>query len=205
MTKNPLFVGLFFLSMASAQDVPPPPKPADNGPSLEVTMKYIQDKLNAQGTVEWRTEWRGVPDKYWERVSNAAADAAGCTLSFHSSVPSGPIQTYETQFKLSFREVTKVMVEPLAEYERRTITNADGTNYDETIIPPVFNLSMLLKKGVQAKRIVAPSGPGRTIERDFRTSEVSVVFREEEAAKRIAKAIVHAVELCGGGDKDPFQ
>jgi hypothetical protein len=189
-----------FLSMLGAQDVAPPPKPKDSGPSLEVTMKYTQDNLNAQGTVEWRTEWRGIPDKNWERVSNASADPAGCTLSFHSSVPSGPIQTYETQFKLSFREVTKLMVEPLADFERRTVTNLD-----ETIIPPVFNLSMLLEKGAQVKRTVAPGYPGRTVEKEFRKSDVSVVFREEEAAKRMAKVIVHAVELCGGGDKDPFK
>jgi hypothetical protein len=29
---------------ASAQDVPPPPKPLDDGPSLEVTMKFIEEK-----------------------------------------------------------------------------------------------------------------------------------------------------------------
>jgi hypothetical protein len=29
-------------------------------------------------------------------------------------------------------------------------------------------------------------------------------FADEEMANRVAKALVHAVELCGGGNKDPF-
>jgi hypothetical protein len=29
-------------------------------------------------------------------------------------------------------------------------------------------------------------------------------FRDEETANRVAKAMVHAVDLCGGGNKDPF-
>jgi hypothetical protein len=29
-------------------------------------------------------------------------------------------------------------------------------------------------------------------------------FLDEDVANRIAKAMVHAVELCGGGNKDPF-
>jgi hypothetical protein len=32
-----------------------------------------------------------------------------------------------------------------------------------------------------------------------------IFFTTEEAANRFAKALVHAVELCGGGDKDPFK
>jgi hypothetical protein len=30
----------------AAQKMPPSPKPADGGHSLEVTLKFIQDKLN---------------------------------------------------------------------------------------------------------------------------------------------------------------
>lgn len=39
------------VSIDAQQNVPPPPKPPDNGPSLEVTMKFIQDKMNEQGRV----------------------------------------------------------------------------------------------------------------------------------------------------------
>ena len=35
------------------KSVPPPPKPQDAGPSLEVTMKFIQDKMNDVGPVNY--------------------------------------------------------------------------------------------------------------------------------------------------------
>jgi len=38
--------------------------------------------------------------------------------------------------------------------------------------------------------------------------KTKLVFRDEDMAKRVAKALVHAVELCGGGkdkeEKEPF-
>ena len=33
------------------KNVAPPPKPADEGPSLEVTMKFMEDKLNDVGAL----------------------------------------------------------------------------------------------------------------------------------------------------------
>jgi hypothetical protein len=33
---------------------------------------------------------------------------------------------------------------------------------------------------------------------------IGFYFPSEEMANRLAKAMVHAVELCGGGNKDPF-
>jgi hypothetical protein len=29
-------------------------------------------------------------------------------------------------------------------------------------------------------------------------------FSDVDLANRVAKAMVHAIELCGGGNKDPF-
>jgi hypothetical protein len=47
---------------------------------------------------------------------------------------------------------------------------------------------------------------GVVTEKDYPpVKEARVYFREEDAAQRMAKAMVHAVELCGGGDKDPFK
>ena len=51
-TLSILALGLMAFSSASAQQpVAPPPKPAYSEPSLAVTMKFIQDKLNEQGDV----------------------------------------------------------------------------------------------------------------------------------------------------------
>jgi uncharacterized protein (DUF2384 family) len=41
--------------------------------------------------------------------------------------------------------------------------------------------------------------------RENGNKENRFTFREEEMANRVAKAMVHAVELCGGGAKpEPF-
>jgi len=53
LLDHDLFCGTCFQWRAGSGNkaVPPPPKPADEGPSLEVTMKFIQDKLNDIGPV----------------------------------------------------------------------------------------------------------------------------------------------------------
>jgi hypothetical protein len=33
---------------------------------------------------------------------------------------------------------------------------------------------------------------------------MDIYFRDEELAQRVATAMVHAIELSGGGSKDPF-
>jgi len=45
------FVVLLSNLAISQTAVPPPPMPAADGPSLAVTMQFIQDKMNAQGKI----------------------------------------------------------------------------------------------------------------------------------------------------------
>jgi hypothetical protein len=188
MTRNRFFAGLLFFSIVRAQDVPPPPKPKDNGPSLEVTMKYIQDKLNGQGVVSYTyiepyskilQPTNPSRDQESYRVFGAIADASKCTLSwqiahhFHSDYSH---QNEDSEYKgvLSFRDTAKLVVEPYTGW----LLPLDD------IQPPVLQLRVVMN---------AP-----------KLKEL-FLFREEETAGRMAKAMVHAVELCGGGDKDPFQ
>src|SRR5208282_5606509 len=61
----------------------PPPKPADGGPSLEITMKFIQDQLNDQGTVRYavtNSRLNGVLFRNYDVISDVVADAVTCTL-----------------------------------------------------------------------------------------------------------------------------
>jgi hypothetical protein len=53
-TTSILALTLTAFSLVSAQQaVSPPPKPADGGPSLAVTMQFIQDKLNQHGKINF--------------------------------------------------------------------------------------------------------------------------------------------------------
>jgi len=89
MTKHLYTIfALVFLPALRAQDVPPPPKPVE-GPSLEATMKFIQDKLNEQGKVNYVTTLRNNQTNTVMQTHSMSvkltvnnADPASCTLSF---------------------------------------------------------------------------------------------------------------------------
>src|SRR5579863_1987472 len=83
---------VFVVSGALAQQkkaVPPPPKPADDGPNLEVTMKFIQDKVNDVGALnyaayghdnaagnDWTTQFK-------VEATNVVANASACRITYH--------------------------------------------------------------------------------------------------------------------------
>jgi len=86
---------LLAASAALAQekkDAPPPPKPVDNGPGLEVTMKFIQDKLKAK-----------LP--FWDDIT---VDPANCQLTFTRSCKWAGTDWEDEILTFSFREVEKI-------------------------------------------------------------------------------------------------
>jgi len=80
-------LALASMGCAVAQDVPPPPKPADEGPSLEATMKFLQDKLpgKANFIVYAHDNVAGTDWTVSESVetSNVSADASRCRVDVH--------------------------------------------------------------------------------------------------------------------------
>ena len=91
-----------------AQDVAPPPRPQDSGPSLEFTMKYIQDGLNSING-----EWRQTPEdgdghffiaKY--KILASKADPQNGQLSFRNTNISSWGPGTDIQFQLRFRDVS---------------------------------------------------------------------------------------------------
>ena len=185
-------IASMFLSAANAQDVPPPPKP-DNGPSLEVTMKYIVDRLTATEAA-WEWQYRGesgpVDYKVNFKVIDALADPKTCNLTFRARMDGANDVSHDekpskfhvtSEFSESVREIGKVEVSPQSE-----------------TVPSTYALSISLVPG----RICQSSNNGKFTNGDC---VWNLRFQSEEIANRVAKAIVHAVELCGGGDKDPFK
>jgi hypothetical protein len=190
MMNNRLFVGLFFLTMAHAQDVPPPPKPADSGPTLEVTMKFIADKLGAIGPVNsiaylhdnsnQRPDWRE-----WtrEQITDVRPNVADCRVDYRwrglmfsevETSSGGPNDTW-----LVLKDVEEIVVKPWAQAILESKTK-----------PPIFELTIKRKGSVPRKK----------------SDRALVRFHlyDEALANRLAKALVHAAELCGGESKEPF-
>jgi hypothetical protein len=167
MTVVTLFVFTFGI-LATAQNSAPP---SDRGPSLEDTMKFIREKLEAKANPSMKFKYKS---------ESFAADPANCQLTETSLWTNGGGATYT----FSFREVEKIEVTPFK--------NNDGNPGAS------LKVSMTSNNSVRYKY---KSGKGERL-----TGEWVVGFQDEDMANRVAQAMVHAVELCGGGKKkdEPF-
>ena len=81
-----LLVAACLLFTGRAQDVPPPTKPQDGGPTSQFTMKYVENKLNGQRKINSLTSVRFKPEGQsyeffttWHEVSEAVAAPSSCT------------------------------------------------------------------------------------------------------------------------------
>jgi hypothetical protein len=172
---------------ANGQDVPPPPKPKDDGPSLEVTMKFIEDKLNSIGPVtyiaynhdnvagnDWTTKFRS-------ELTNARANVAACRIDFHwrATRDDQVLQDMDGWFPL--KAVDEVTVKTREQDLKELDAKAGHPEWTSRVDPPAFVVAIVLKSNG------APS----------------FVLYDESLANRIAKAMVNAVELCGGATKHP--
>ena len=72
-----------------------------------------------------------------------------------------------------------------------------------SLVPKVYSLT--LNTGVRKIHYHNVFKVGSTVsEQDLDSREALMMFAEEDMANRIAKAMLHAMELCGAGSKDPF-
>jgi hypothetical protein len=202
--------------LAQTKEVPPPPKPGDDGPGLEATMRFIQEKLNGQGAIGFVFTRGDIPATIFRtsyRISDAVADGAACSLhtvettDIKIEVTAG--ENYSEQSvdtgAISFKDVENLRVEPGTDATNRDFAQNAHPEIGTTFTPNVFYLTLVASKPVFTYHIVRTKGkePAWTSERPP-SKEFHLIFGDEEIAKRLAKAITHAVELCGGGNQDPF-
>ena len=167
----------------------PAAAPADTGPTLAETMKFIQEKLNEQGKVAFveflqdaHNGDTGTPTFTYE-TSNVFADQNSCRISYHWKAINNGRTTGDDNFVISLRDVQEIVVRP-AEQDQTEWLAKNG--YPNIIVtsnnPPITALE-----------VRHPHGEENT----FR-------FTDANLADRVAKALTHAVELCGGGNKEKF-
>jgi hypothetical protein len=172
-------------SARASHPVAPPPKPTDDGPCLEVTMKFIQDKLSEMGPIAYSVSVRdpGVDmdpnvETWREEYSNVVADTQGCTISYRQQFSRGNRQPENFNYSLYFKAVKKIRVQSFEQF-KNDLQAKIGSKAEYTIRPPVFI-------------VMVEGGPWFTVD-------------EEELANRFARAINHAVELCTPDKKpEPF-
>ncbi|RKP47156.1 hypothetical protein [Pararobbsia silviterrae] len=181
---------------AVAQQKPGTRTVSDSKPSLNATLALIQKKQNAQGLLsadfhvsdsssnsnfEVTETWSNhlIPDASTCRITNQHTDQAVKNRAGGSS----PLNSQS--YVLDLRAVTKVSVMTWA--QAATEDNASqGLAYITMLdSDPVFFAAKIYKKN---------------------DKPTEYIFRDIDTANQVAKAVVHAVELCGGGgDDDPAQ
>ncbi|MGB9406461.1 MAG: hypothetical protein WCA89_02930 [Terracidiphilus sp.] len=184
------------LSAIQAQGAAPslqPPAvgaPTTSGPSLAETMQFIQDKLNDIGKVTFvaflqnANDGSTTPAIITNEISNVVADQNQCRISYHQKTMYGS-STYKDENRVfSLRDVQEIVIKPFEQANNEYLAKTGNPTIITTSTnPPATELS--------AHR---PHG-----EENF------FLFTDATLADRVAKAMIHAVELCGGGSKpEPF-
>jgi len=188
-----MYFAILAVSAALAQAnkaVPPPPKPADDGPSLEATMKFVQDKINGQGAITYHVTFDG-GDFDWIQQPTVSADPGTCRLKGSERAEADRrwdkmARTYTYAF--SFQDVKQISVEDYTAWRN----HLDGTG--ATTAPPVFVLLLSAELAAFNKKVKG---------KDEKVRELTFFFVDEDMANRVAKAMLHGVELCGGGGSKP--
>lgn len=154
---------------------------ASGEPSLPVTMRFIQDKLQGLGTIRYRmfdqnsSSGSAIAIEY----SYIRADPADCVITYHQAFVSNS-QTSEADLSISLSAAQDIVVEPLEKYFAWQRSQS-GSRATATITPAVTTL-------------VVHSGDTFT----------NLVFVDPNLANRLAKAMTHAIELCSPESKEPF-
>jgi hypothetical protein len=196
MMRLPYLLSLFSLVPAFAQDTPPPPIPplppmSSFGPSLAETMKFIVEKLGSIGPVNYISYGHDnvsgrdlTPNKWSYEMTNVRIDAAGCRIDFRRREMINGGVPQEVNAGISLKNVRQVVVATAEQELNAANARAGSPNVTAHVDPPVF-------------MVFAWIDPSKY---------TGAVFRlyDEPLANRMANALTHAVELCGGGNKDPF-
>jgi hypothetical protein len=170
------FVAAFSLHASAA--------PSKNGPSLPATMQFIQDKLTDSGTVSFVVSTTdGTRIAKDNELINFRGDPQTCILSWRKRFGVNHVM-YDYQLQL--RDAQDVTVEPLKSAWTKAEALAGNFDAVSSVTPEITDL------------IVRLQHPRNT------DDYYEFLFVDADLADRVARAIVHAIELCGGGSKDPF-
>jgi hypothetical protein len=167
------------------------PASAKAGPSLDVTMRFIQDTLSEIGTVNFVTFFQKTSDgstgqtTFVYQYSNVRVDARACDLSYHvKATRDGASGEGDSHTRLA--DAQDVVVEPFAQY---ISAGTASQGHPELITTSTNPTLTVLRMRYRPKSLHFDS---------------FFLFTDADLADRAAKAMSHAIELCGGGSKDPF-
>jgi len=164
------------------------PAHAQSGPSLAVTLDFIAGKINAQGTFRYAstvTDTSGAvapfTNQYVTTETNAAPDTTACRVTYHYKRVQDGKTVYDQAFWIPFGELVDVQVMSMEQNLRTGDAENGHASWMSQVSPPVFVVRSVRKDGGN-----------------------ELIFTDEAMADRVAKAIAHAAQLCGGLKPEAF-
>jgi hypothetical protein len=100
---------------------------------------------------------------------------------------------------ISFKQVEKVTVEKVPDLANQGNVEAGHPEIIVTVTPPVFVVQMWASSAVFSSHTSSRTGKQAPVEKDATNKTDGFDFRDEESANHVARAMIHAMELCGGG------
>lgn len=181
-----LLVLTAFSASFAQQPVAPPPKPAAGGPTLAATMQFIQKELNAVGKLSFvvhfydQEEGNGI-SKYIEERSKVVADPATCAIRYHWWRSMHGDVVNDEDVSLSLHDVLGISMLTNDEHEKLIFEREMPSPDEKQTIHVEFDPQVYL-----------------VIMRKADDNEEGFSFVDKTQAARVAQAMGHAVELCGG-------
>ncbi len=191
-SRTILALGILTFSIASAaqtSSAPAQAPAATSGPAIDATMSFIQEKLSYLGKVNYVTFWQNSDFgskgafSFTHEFSNVAADPNKCKVTYHYKTTK-ELETSESDQVISLHDVSSIAVKPVEQWMTEYNASHHQSNIHVTTShPPVF--------------VVLVQTP--------HLEPNTFYFTDATLADKLAKAMQHAVQLCGGGSKDdPF-
>jgi hypothetical protein len=106
----------------------------------------------------------------------------------------------------SFKQIEKITVEKLQDVQDQAYAAAAHPEITVTVTPTIFYLKLSASSAVFSVHTSSTQGNQPSVEKDITSKTNGITFRDEDTANRVAKAMTHAMKLCGGGviKKDIF-
>ena len=178
-------VVLVWVGWATAQDVPPLEPLRGDAATLKDTMKFIQDKLpGAVNYVVYAHNNVTSVDSSKKRIfeiTDVAADPGTCSIRFHSNFDNGD-KAVRKDVELFLKPVQTVALQQMDQVIQQGNAKIGRPEVSIRVEPAIYVVVI----NWEPKHCMMFN------------------FYADTLADRVTKALQHAMDLCGGGNKDPF-
>jgi hypothetical protein len=156
------------------------------GKSLKETLGFIRDRFAGQGEISYKIKLHDSADgSDWSnsmtgRATNVSYDVGNCSLSYHWNTTSDGKQIQDFDVTWYFGNGRKVSVVNREEEVRAQAANDGHPTWTAIVSPPLW-----------------------VVTTTFTDNTGVANFTDKDTAERFARAIDHAMDLCGA-PKDSF-